>query len=564
MTSTTYGTIQYDSKTSKWVIDALPHVRARLRRFFESAKNSSGNLVRIDATQQSCRDIEWFMQRYPFQIASHHQSVLKHMANAQRQQEADSLAIVTGTTILPPVPLTTPLREYQRIGLDLLRTVRGLMCADDMGLGKTAIGVAAAAFAPPALVVCNTHTQEQWRRQIKKFAAGLRVRTAPTTRPEDLGNYDVLIIPYSKLAGWRDHLAGTIKTVIFDEMQDLRHHGTNKHAAACHVAEGAEYRIGLTGTPIYNYGGEIFSTMDILRPGELGTADEFHREWCTFLGKDKWIVNDPAALRAFMLESGMLIRRTRAEVGRELPPVVKVQHRVPFNKAVLECLREDALQLAQTILSQSADFNAKGIAARELDIKLRKATGIAKAPFVAEMVIDLCKDGQKVVLGAWHREVWDILLYKLSHAGVPAWMYTGSESTVQKTASVDAFIACEGGAVLGMSLRSGAGLDGLQHVSNTVIYAELDWSPQVHDQLSARVARDEQKNGVTIIYCTVDAGSDPIIASVLGIKTEQHLGIIDGTAPSETIDTQAIQSRISKMAADFVKRNSPGYKESEE
>lgn len=550
----TFGTIQLNVETGKWVIDAAPHVRGKLRRMFEVAKRASGDLILLDNTTATCRELEWIMTRFPLACDPLAAKVMRLSAAAQRQLEEDTRAVMQGVIALPPMRMTTPLRAYQSTAFDLVRVVKSLMLADEMGLGKTAVGAALAAYARPACIVCNTHMAMQWKRQLKKFAADLRVVIAPTTKPETLGKWDVIIVPYSKLQGWRDELAGQLVAIVFDEMQELRGMDTNKHAAAAHIAAGCQYRLGLTGTPIYNYGGEIFATMNILRPGDLGTYEEFTREWCVPVGSGKYAVIDPPALRAHLLDNGMMLRRKRTDVGRELPPISRVRHVVPFKASVFDALKGEMLQLAAQILSDSTEFTEKGEASRLLDMKLRQATGLAKAPYIADMVTEMVKEGEKVVLGAWHREVYDVLTERFKAEGVANWMYTGSESTKAKDDNVQAFMNHEGGGVFIMSLRSGAGLDGLQHCCNIVVIAELDWSPGVIEQLICRVARDGQQNGCTVIYPVVEAGSDPVVSGVLGLKSEQALGVVDGEKNADVIDAQNTGHRIKRLAADFLER----------
>lgn len=556
MTKESYGTIQFNSHSKQWVIDAEPHVRAKMRRLFMAADRATSHFIYLDSTDATARELEWVMQRYPLTfLEPMHAKLLRMASSAHKDVEFQAFQIRSGAVNLPPPKLTTPLREYQTIAYQLLRAVGGLMCADEMGLGKTAVGAAVAAFSRPAVIVCPTHMQMQWRKQLKKFCAELRVETAPSMAPRQLGPWDVFIVPYSKLSGWSDALAGMATCVVFDEMHELRKMDAGKRAAACRIAEGCAFRLGLTGTPIYNYGDEIFSTMDILRPGCLGTRDEFLREWCSPIGNDKYLVNDAPALRAYLIDNGLMIRRTRTDVGRQLPPVTKIKHLVPYDEHVLEGLKEEALQLAETILRSSTEFTEKGQAARILDGKLRRATGLAKAPHVAQLVAEFVREGQKVVMGAWHREVYEVLMQRFRMMQIPHWLYTGSESTTQKNKNFEAFTALEGGGVFIMSNRSGAGLDGLQHCCNHVVYAELDWSPGPHDQLSARVARDGQENGVSIIYCVVEAGSDPVVASVLGLKDEQSQGIVDGTAPADALlDNQVTESHAKLLARDIIDR----------
>ncbi|MBE0508592.1 MAG: hypothetical protein IBX50_18055 [Marinospirillum sp.] len=97
-----------------------------------------------------------------------------------------------------------------------------------------------------------------------------------------------------------------------------------------------------------------------------------------------------------------------------------------------------------------------------------------------------------------------------------------------------------------MSLRSGAGVDGLQHVCSTVVFGELDFTPGVHLQCIGRVDRDDQPDPVYVFYALVNYGSDPVILDVLGLKDDQAHGIQNpGKRKS---DRQTDGDRIKKMA----------------
>ncbi len=136
-------------------------------------------------------------------------------------------------------------------------------------------------------------------------------------------------------------------------------------------------------------------------------------------------------------------------------------------------------------------------ASEELSGLVRQATGIAKAPYVAAFVRMLVESGKKVVLWGWHRAVYDLWMDALKD--LKPVLYTGSESSTQKEAARTAFV--EGDArILVMSLRSGAGLDGLQGVCDTGVFGELDWSPGVHDQCGGRIHRDGQPNPVFLYF----------------------------------------------------------------
>lgn len=393
-------------------------------------------------------------------------------------------------------------------------------------------------------VVMQTHMPKQWEGEVKRFT-GLRVHIVKTRNPYDLPEADVYIFKYSSLSGWTNlFTSGFFTTVVFDEVQELRHNGTDKYDAAYILSTNAQYVMGMSGTPIYNYGDEIFNILDLLKPNCLGDRYSFMLEW-TSGGKR---VKDPKALGTFLRDSLLMLRRTRKDVGRELPPVNKIVYTVEHDEAAMDKDLELAKVLAMRVVG-GGGFMERGQAARDLDILVRHATGVAKAKSVAAFVRVLLDSGEPIVLAAWHREVYDILLEDLAEYN-PV-MYTGSESPSQKERAKSDFITGKTKLFI-ISLRSGIGLDGLQHVCNTVVFAELDWSNAVMGQVVGRVDRDGQGNQVTAYYLVSDSGSDPVLIDILALKASQQHGIIDPMAavPEQYSD----ESRIKLLAQQYLEK----------
>ena len=147
-----------------------------------------------------------------------------------------------------------------------------------------------------------------------------------------------------------------------------------------------------------------------MRPDSLGTATEFAREWCS---QEKRI-NDPKAFGMFLRDEGLMLRRTRADVNRELPPVQIIPQYVESDPKVLDQIKGKAMELAKVILSSTQEFQGQKLrATEEFNIMMRQATGIAKAPYVAEFVRMLVESGESVMLYGWHRDVYNIWLERL-------------------------------------------------------------------------------------------------------------------------------------------------------
>lgn len=550
----------------RWKVETAPHVRIKLKRVFPALEKCPANALFLGDSYANCEDLEWFLDRYPHNIAPDALARLTGKATESRTRKEKALSILAGTSA-PPIALAEPLRLYQSQAVEICRIFGQLLCGDDLGLGKTLVGIGlmASPQGTPAVVVCQTHLQKQWRKQLGRFAPLLTVQIARTGKAADYDAH-VLIIPYSKIHGWADYLQGKIQTVVFDEAQELRHDNSKKYAAAVTLATDCASRLALTATPVYNYGGEVFNVINVIAPGALGSQQEFYAEWCEFGPGGKMIVKDPPALGAYLRESNLFLRRTTRDVGRELPKVTRLAEEVPYNEKIFNVLKEEALGLARVILG-TGKFEEKGQAAREFSLKLRQATGIAKAPFVAEFVADLARKGIKVLLTGWHREVYEIWKTMFRQEQIPHVMFTGTESPTQKDWAVKTFCETEGGAVFIMSNRSGAGLDGLQYACETVVFGELDWSPKVHEQITGRVNRDGQANPCTAIYLVSEAGSDPIMAGILGIKMEQSQGITDPDVPVDSLpatekilgeNTEGTESNVKALAKDFMARYGGG------
>jgi SNF2 family DNA or RNA helicase len=559
----TYG--ELGRRGTQWVITAEPHVMIKLKRLFPRLTTYRTGLVGIQDTVEIARDLEWFTTRYPLRADEVTAAYLAAQAERHRATEQAILDILAGQRTLSgelQEPARPP-RPYQLQAADVVLATGRLLLADDVGLGKTfsSLLVLRQPATLPALVVTLTHLPWQWLGELEKSLPWLHGHVvtkgtpySPASRRGSGGRApDVLIMSYSKLAGWADHLAGQVSTVIFDEIQELRH-GTMslKGQAAARVADKAAYRMGLSATPVYNYGGEIHNIMSVLAPDALGSRGEFLREWGgSEVGMGRNVkVADPAALGTYLRDQGLLLRRTRKDVHRELPDPIEVEQQVDTDHATIEQVAADIEQTARLLLGETATREERFLAAGEVDWRMRQATGVAKAAYVAEFAKLLLESESRVVMFGWHRDVYDIWLASL--AGYNPVLYTGTESATQKARSAEAFRTGES-RVLMMSLRSGAGLDGLQDCCSVTVFGELDWSPEIHRQCIGRLARDGQEETVVAYYMVSDDGTDPLMAEVLGIKKQQAEPIRDPHAPlfTELVPTT---DRARRLAADVLAR----------
>ena len=544
-----YGQVVYAS--GAWYIKTEPHVALRLKRVFGRIRHDSVGVLMLDDTIDNARDLQWFLERYPMECPS--LDILNQKASAHRERESVVAQLLAGAMPSLFFPLAVPAREYQEVAASMTKARGSLLLADDVGLGKSisAIAVFNDPQYRPALVVTLAHLPKQWTGFVNRFAPLLRCHTLKKSTPYDLrdkqGNLpDVIFSSYHKLWGWAETLCSVLKMVVWDECQELRHTGTGKYQAARMLADGVSCKMGLSATPFYNYGAEMFNVNECISPGALGHRTEFLTEWCH--GGE--IIADPPAFGSYMRESGLMLRRTREEVKRELPGCQAIPHQIDSNRVEFSAMEHGCEDLANVILSESEQFRGQKMqAAAEFDMRLRKATGVAKAPYVAAFASMMIEEGESVVLYGWHRDVHEIWMQSLAPYN-PA-LYTGSESPRQKDESKAKFISGESKVLL-ISLRAGAGLDGLQYVTKTVIFGELDWSPGVHEQCIGRVYRDGQQSPVFAYYLLSNSGSDPVIADTLGLKTQQIEGVRDPNKPLvEALEIDP--DHIKKLAREYLK-----------
>lgn len=550
----TYGRIMLSG--DRWVItDLEPHVAIRFKRVFPRVPVTAGKQLFLTNTDDTCTDLEWFMRRYPLVVSAKDVKVLAEgrASYEATQQEA-------GRILLPDWQPDHPIRfrdgmapyPYQRQAAGLAQQMKRLLLLDDVGLGKTVSALATIvdpAYLPAAIVV-QAHLAHQWKEEYVDTFTELETHIVKGRTPYTLPKADLYIFKYSNISGWTDIAAkGKFKSVIFDEIQELRHGFSTKKGAAARVfTENAQLRMGLTATPIYNYGAEIHNVIDFIAPGALGSWPEFLIEWC-IAKNTHWVVKDPQALGTYLREQHIVLRRTEEDVEGQMPPVNNIVHLVPYDEVIAAATEEEARMLAIQVMEGS--FVERGSAARELSILARLTTGKAKAKGVAAYVRILLESGLPVLLMGWHREVYDIWLAELAdHNPI---MFTGSESAAAKKRGKHAFINGDSNLMF-LSLRSGIGLDGLQKRCHTAVFGELDWSPQVHKQVIGRLRRPGQTKQVDAIYLAANGGSDPLVMSALGIKAWQSRGIMDPLAETERVHSDT--TRIKMLAELYLKNRS--------
>lgn len=259
----------------------MPHVAIRLKQLFPRIPKWQTGTYTFPNDTHHCADLSWFLSRYPMQMSEEDSSLLERQRILYEQDQIFMEEILRPD--YKPSPRTglkegQTIRHYQSQAIDLCLARKSLLLVDDVGLGKTysAAGMLLDPRTLPAAVVVQTHLQGQWKEKIEQFTT-LRVHKIKSTRPYDLPAADVYIFKYSQLLSWVDTFGdGFFRAVVYDEIQELRT-GTRsgKGQAAKKLSEVAQFRLGLSATPVFNFGAGIWNILHFLDDTVLGSFNEF-------------------------------------------------------------------------------------------------------------------------------------------------------------------------------------------------------------------------------------------------------------------------------------------------
>jgi SNF2 family DNA or RNA helicase len=436
--------------------------------------------------------------------------------------------------VAPPKGLHATLRPYQVEGLTWLQRMRargtGGVLADDMGLGKTLQTIAhltvekeAGRLLTAALIVAPTSLVNNWQREIAKFSPGLRVRAHHGAdrhkHIEGLWDHDVVVTSYPCVCRDEDLFqTQQFHMLILDEAQTIK----NDKSQAHRVMRGltATHRLCLTGTPVENHLGELWALSDFLNPGLLGDELHFARFFRIPIEKQK---NNERLQTLRELLSPYIIRRTKAEVAKELPPKTELMRPIEAGlgqRELYESIRVAAHEEVRKIIKK------KGLAAATIPIlgaltKLRqvccdprlagisvdaKATttplSSAKLEFFTNLLVDKLGTGQRILVFSQFTSMLKLIAERLDELAITFTALTGS--TVDRPKAVDRFQNREVDVFL-ISLRAG-GTGLTLTTADTVIHYDPWWNPAIQAQATDRAYRIGQTKPVFVHHLYI-AGS---------------------------------------------------------
>ena len=469
---------------------------------------------------------------------------------------------------LPGRALEATLRPYQEEGVRWLLFLNelglGACLADDMGLGKTiqvlALLLVLKARGPEMrqhLLVAPASLLDNWRAEAARFAPSLCIRVAHAsgdgTAPAVGEGADLVVTTYGALAK-TDWLRETRwDTLVLDEAQAIKNPGARQTRAA--KALGARVRLALTGTPVENRAGDLWSLFDFLQPGLLGSAKEF-RKLATAGGDTArgW-----APVRS--LVAPYLLRRLKTDrrVAPDLPDKTE-------QSAECGLTREQAALYQRAVDELRAKLEEKdGIARRGAVLQsLMRLKQICNHPShwlgdggweqarsgklqrLAELIVPIAERQEKALVFTQFREAVDPLASALATLfGRPGLVLHGETPIGKRKPLVDRFQSDDALPFLVLSLKAGG--TGLNLTAAThVVHFDRWWNPAVEDQATDRAFRIGQKRAVFVhkLVCrgTVEERVDEMIRSKRKLAKELLAGSDDEVRLTELSNEELLKT----------------------
>jgi superfamily II DNA or RNA helicase len=457
-----------------------------------------------------------------------------------------------------PAGLTATLRPYQIEGYKWLSRLAawgtGACLADDMGLGKTVQTLAlllARGESGPALVIAPTSVGPTWIREAERFAPGLRPRLyRGAERAAQLGAAapgDLFVTSYA-LAVRDAEALGKVRfgTLVIDEAQAIKNALTRRARAVRGL--DAELRVALTGTPVENHLGELWSLMRVVAPGLLGSWDHFRDRFAGPIERSRDRERSAALAR---LVRPFLLRRTKAEVAPELPPRTEIERFVDLSAAerwLYDQARRDALE---SIAAGGGDARFALLAAltrlRRLACHPRLLDDRSKIPSsklaaLVEAVRELREEGHRALVFSQFTTHLALVREALDEAKITYEYLDGSTPSEERTRRIDAFQGGRSDLFLISLKAGGTGLN--LTAADYVIHLDPWWNPAVEDQATDRAHRIGQTRAVTVIRLIARGTIEEAVLALHGDKRALAASVFDEDGGTARLSTEELAALI--------------------
>jgi SNF2 family DNA or RNA helicase len=432
---------------------------------------------------------------------------------------------------LAPVPTPASfqgeLRPYQERGLAWLSFLGdlglGAILADDMGLGKTAQTLALLAkeaISRPTLVVCPMSLVGNWQREAERFTPDLKLhvhhgadRLSGEELTAALNEADLVITTYG-LAARDQEALGEVKwaRVVCDEAQNIKNAATRQARAVRTLP--AQSRIALTGTPVENRLSDLWSIMEFVRPGLLGSAERFRTRFAVPIERNG---DEEAADRLKRITGPFVLRRLKTDktIISDLPDKLEMKvwcNLTPEQASLYQATVSDMMAKIEAAEAAGEGMERRGLVLATM-AKLKQVCNhpahllgdgsrldgrSGKLARLEEICDEVITDGDKALCFTQYAEFGRMLQpYLASRLGCPVLYLHGGTSKRQRDAMVAEFQDAGEPALFLLSLKAGG--TGLNlTAANHVIHIDRWWNPAVEDQATDRAFRIGQRKDVQV------------------------------------------------------------------
>ncbi|HLY30794.1 MAG TPA: DEAD/DEAH box helicase [Ktedonobacterales bacterium] len=456
--------------------------------------------------------------------------------------------------IAQPVNLRGTLRPYQQRGLSwlnfLTRYGLGACLADDMGMGKTICFLSLALhqknegrLTQPVLLVCPTTVVGNWEHEIARFAPDLRTlvhhgtnrlaRANTAQFATETAGYDLVITTYSLLSRDEEALQKVAwGAVVLDEAQNVKNADAQQSRAARKLH--APVRVALTGTPVENRLSELWSIMDFLNPGYLGTHKHFQEQFASSIER----AHDPAITSQLQsLVRPFVLRRLKTDptIIQDLPEKEEIKEYCSLTReqvTLYEAVVRDGLR---KIEDAETPMQRRGIILGLLtrlkqvcnhpahyaddDSALKGRSG--KLTRLEELIEEMLAEGDRALIFTQYAAFGARLQTHLSKRfGVETLYLHGATPQHERTQMAQHFQAEDGPPLFLLSLKAGGVGLNLTY-ANQVIHFDRWWNPAVENQATDRAFRIGQTRKVQVrkLICsgTLEEKIDTLIEQKRGL-----------------------------------------------
>jgi SNF2 family DNA or RNA helicase len=458
----------------------------------------------------------------------------------------------------PPVGLKAELRSYQQEGLNWLQFLReydlaGIL-ADDMGLGKTVQALAhlllekeSGRMNLPCLVVAPTSLMFNWQREAERFAPDLRVLVlqglSRKQHFDSLGEYDLVLTTYPLLPHDEEVLtAQEFYYLVLDEAHIIK----NPKAKATRIVHQIKtrHRLALTGTPLENHLGELWTQFNFLLPGLLGDDKSFRRLFRTPIEKQG---NNERRGQLARRIAPFLLRRTKAQVAQDLPPKTEIVRYCQLGGAQRDLYEAIRVAMHEKVRMEidKKGMNRSQIVILDALLKLRQACcdprllklptakqidQSAKLELLMSLLPEMLEAGRRILLFSQFTSMLALIELELAKTGIAYVKLTGD--TTDRATPVQRFQNGEVSLFLISLKAGGVGLN--LTAADTVIHYDPWWNPAAENQATDRAHRIGQENPVFVYKLITEGTVEEKIISMQGRKSELAQGVLDGSGEAAT------------------------------